>query len=165
MEPLPYDAWGRGEVRPSQIGFSGPRLPESQRSKIIENTLSTARVATEAPLSSLETALTVARIADEFRAQEIVVLDLRNVTPITDYFVIATATSGRQMQALADEVGRTLKGLGQRPLGVEGVEGTTWVLQDYGDVVLHVFNPESRKLYDLERLWADGVRVEWQPAR
>lgn len=107
----------------------------------------------------------MARIADEFRAQEIVILDLRNVTPITDYFVIATANSGRQMQALADEVGRVLKGLGQRPLGVEGVEGTTWVLQDYGDVVLHVFNPESRKLYDLERLWADGVRVEWQPTR
>lgn len=135
------------------------------RSEIIDTTLTAVRPETEASPSSLETALAIARVADEFRGQEIVVLDLRAVTPITDYFVIATATSGRQMQAMAVEVGRVLKEMGQRPLGVEGTESTTWVLQDYGDVVLHVFNPESRKLYDLERLWADGTRVDWLPAR
>ncbi len=95
------------------------------------------------------------------------VLDLRAITPITDYFVIVTANSGRQMLALADEVNRVLKAMGQPRLGVEGMDSSSWVLEDFGDVVLHVFLPEPRKMYDLERLWADGIRVDWRetPAR
>jgi ribosome-associated protein len=109
-------------------------------------------------------AVLIARIADEYRGQDVVVLDLRRITPIMDYFVITTATSSRQMLALAEEVNRTVKAHGQSRIGVEGLEGNTWVLEDFGDVVLHIFNADARKLYDLERLWADGERVEWRQA-
>ena len=91
-------------------------------------------------------------------------LDLTSVTPIVDYFVITTATSRRQMHAIADEVSRVLSGHGSRRLGQEGYEGESWVLQDFGDIVLHVFSPEARRVYDLERLWADAARVDWPAA-
>ena len=101
-----------------------------------------------------------ARVLDEFRGQETVVLDLTKVTPIVDYFIVTTATSSRQMRAIADEVSRVLKQQGSRPRGVEGQESGTWLLQDYGDIVVHIFTPETRKLYDLEHLWADAPRMD-----
>ena len=76
------------------------------------------------------------------------------------YFVIATGTSGRQMKALAEEVDRVLREHGSRPVGVEGKADSQWILHDFGDIVLHVFTPEARKLYDLEHLWGDGKRVK-----
>lgn len=111
---------------------------------------------------SLEHACMAARILDEFRGQDVVVLDLTKVTPIVDYFVMATGTSSRQMRAIGDEVSRVLKREGSRPIGVEGQETGTWILQDYGDIVVHLFTPETRKLYDLEHLWADAPRVDWK---
>jgi ribosome-associated protein len=114
---------------------------------------------------SLANAITAARIADELRGQNIVVLDLTELTSIVDFFVIVTGTSRRQMHAIADEVNRKLKGeLGNSRLSIEGyrTEGN-WILTDYGDVVLHVFTAEGRALYNLEQLWADAKRVEWQP--
>jgi ribosome-associated protein len=104
-----------------------------------------------------------ARIADEYRGKDIRVLDLTAVTPIFDFFVITTATSGRQMRAVVDEVDRVLTSEGSKRLGTEGTAATgTWILQDFGDIVLHVFTAEARKLYDLENLWADAVPVDWQ---
>ncbi|HID21377.1 MAG TPA: ribosome silencing factor [Planctomycetaceae bacterium] len=111
---------------------------------------------------SLKQACLVARIADEYKGRDILVLDLTGITPIVDYFVLATGTSRRQMHAVVEEVDRLLASLGSQRLGVEGYESSTWILQDYGDVVLHVFTPEARKLYDLEHLWADAPRVDWQ---
>jgi ribosome-associated protein len=114
--------------------------------------------------ASLANAITAARIADEDRGQNIVVLDLTGVTSIVDFFVIATATSQRQMHAIADDVNRKLKHEdGNRRISIEGyrTEGN-WILTDYGDVVLHVFTPEGRLLYNLEQLWADAPRIEWQ---
>jgi ribosome-associated protein len=90
------------------------------------------------------------------------VLDLTAVTPIFDFFVLTTASSVRQMRAIADEVDRVLGSEGSRPLGREGGESATWILHDFGDIVLHVFTAEARKLYDLENLWADAVPVDWQ---
>lgn len=101
-------------------------------------------------------------MADDYRGQNTVVLDLTAVTPIFDYFVVTTGSSPRQMRALADEVDRVLRQEGSARLGVEGYESSTWLLQDYGDVVLHVFAPESRGIYDLEHLWADAPRVDWR---
>ena len=101
-------------------------------------------------------------MADDFRGQDTVVLDLTEVTPIFDYFVITTGTSKRQMHAIADEAGRILKADGARRRGVEGSDSQSWILQDYGDVVLHVFSAESRRNYDLEHLWADARRVDWR---
>ena len=126
--------------------------------------------ATAAPRSkelyaaSLANALTAAHLADQLRGQNILVLDLTGVTAIVDFFIIATANSQRQAHAIADEVNRKLKHEdGNRRISIEGyrTEGN-WILTDYGDVVLHVFTPEGRLLYNLEQLWADAPRIEWQ---
>lgn len=76
--------------------------------------------------------------------------------------MITTATSARQMRAIVDEVDRVLTSEGSRRIGTEGATTGTWILQDFGDIVLHVFTAEARKLYDLENLWADAVAVDWQ---
>ena len=77
---------------------------------------------------------------------------------MSDYFVLASATNQRQSQAMADAVEETMKAKGRRPLSVEGYVGGSWILVDYGDVVAHVMNRESRGFYDLEGLWADAPR-------
>jgi ribosome-associated protein len=113
---------------------------------------------------SLANACTAARIADELRGQKIVVLDMTGITAIVDFFVIVTGNSRRQMHAIADEVNRKLKHEdGNRRISVEGyrTEGH-WILTDYGDVVLHVFTAEGRELYQLEQLWSDARRIDWQ---
>jgi ribosome-associated protein len=96
------------------------------------------------------------------RGRDTLVLDLTGVTPIVDYFVVTTGASGRQMRAIAEEADRVLRKLGSRPFGTEGDEGSSWILHDFGDIVLHVFSPEARKLYDLEHLWADAPQVDWK---
>jgi len=112
--------------------------------------------------ASIRQACLCAHIADEYRGKDTRVLDLTGVTPIFDFFVLTTATSARQMRAIADEVDRVLTAEGSRPLGTEGTTSATWILQDFGDIVLHVFAADARKLYDLENLWADAVPVDWQ---
>jgi ribosome-associated protein len=128
------------------------------------NTTLLDRASPAVELDGRELALLVARIADDYRGQDTIVLDLRKVTPIMDYFVITTANSARQMKGMAEEVNRAVKAHGQRRLGIEGLDGNTWVLEDFGDVVLHIFNADARKLYDLEHLWSDAVRVDWKEA-
>ncbi|MCA9023618.1 MAG: ribosome silencing factor [Planctomycetaceae bacterium] len=110
---------------------------------------------------SLENAVEVARICDAYRGRDTLVLDLTGITPICDYFVITTGTNRRQIHAIADEVNRVLKQSGTRRRGREGYDESSWVVQDYGDVVLHVFTPETRTLYDLENLWGDAPHVAW----
>jgi ribosome-associated protein len=112
--------------------------------------------------ASIRQACLCARIADEYRGKDTRVLDLTPVTPIFDFFVITTATSARQMRAVVDEVHRALVTEGSRPIGTEGATSGTWILQDFGDIVVHVFTADARKLYDLENLWADAVPVDWQ---
>jgi ribosome-associated protein len=111
---------------------------------------------------SLEDACQIARICEEYRGKETVVLDLTAVTPIMDYFVITTGNSVRQLHALADEVRVQMKSRGNKPPATEGYEESTWILQDWGDIVLHSFLPEARELYDLEGLWADAKQVDWR---
>lgn len=104
-----------------------------------------------------------AMTADELKGKETAVLNMTPATPIVDFFVVTTATSTRQMRAIADEVEKLMKAQGNRPrVGVEGRTSETWILQDYGDIVLHVFSPEGRELYDLEHLWADAPKVDWK---
>ena len=88
-----------------------------------------------------------------------VVLDLREIASFTDYFLITSGTNVRQVQAIADEVVEQLKKQGTKALRVEGYNTAEWVLVDYGDFILHVFEDKARKFYDLERLWRDAVRV------
>ncbi|MFQ5731577.1 MAG: ribosome silencing factor [Planctomycetaceae bacterium] len=110
----------------------------------------------------LETARICARVADELRGRETLILDLTRLTPIIDFFVITTGASGRQMHAIADEINRVLKAAGHRRLGREGVESNSWILLDFGDVVVHVFNEDARAKYDLEHLWADAGLIDWK---
>ncbi len=112
---------------------------------------------------ALQRARLCADIADEFRARDIVILDLTRLTPEFDYFVICTGNARRQMHAIVDEANKRMGQCGNRAIGQEGYNESEWILQDYGDVVLHVFLPEQRELYDLEHLWAEAPRVEWTP--
>ena len=89
-------------------------------------------------------------------------LDLTSLTPIVDYFVITSGNNRRQMHAVAEEVDRILASQGSKRIGLEGYRESSWILQDYGDIVLHVFDDESRKLYDLENLWGDAEQIDWQ---
>jgi ribosome-associated protein len=97
----------------------------------------------------------VAALLDK-KAEKLVVLNLAGLTAMSDYFVLATATSDRQSQALADAVEAALKTEGRRPLSVEGYQSGTWILLDYGDVVFHIFHDVARRFYGLERLWGDA---------
>jgi len=113
--------------------------------------------------SALETAAdTAARVrvavasALDLKAQDLKVLRLGPVSDFTDYFVICSGTSQRQVQAISDAILERLKKEGVRPFHVEGQQGGNWVLIDYGDLVVHVFQPEPREFYGLERLWADA---------
>jgi ribosome-associated protein len=111
---------------------------------------------------TLEQACLAARVLEDTRGQETLVLDLTQVTPIVDYFVVTTGASPRQMKAMAEEVHQVLKKSGSRRIGSEGEESSPWVLQDYGDLVIHIFTTDARKLYDLEHLWADATQVDWK---
>ena len=113
-------------------------------------------------LDGPELARFAARIAADNRAEDVVVLDLRGISPVADFFVIATATSDRQMRAIADEIEVKAKTLGQKPYGVCGYDSPTWLLIDYVDVVIHVFDEPHRKYYDLELLWGDAPRLAWE---
>lgn len=110
----------------------------------------------------LQRAALVARIADDHRGQNTVVLDLTEITSLFDYFVITSGTSRRQMHAVAEEVDRVQEDMGADRLGLEGYRESVWIVQDYGDIVLHVLTPEAREAYDLEGLWADAKRVDWE---
>ena len=101
----------------------------------------------------------IARIASDHKAEKIEVLDLRKLTSFTDYFVICTGNSDRQVKAIAGAIHADLKKDGRLPLGEEGIESGGWALIDYGDVVTHVFYREMRDHYKLESLWHDAPRV------
>jgi ribosome-associated protein len=92
-----------------------------------------------------------------------IVLDMREVTVITDYFLICNGTSSVHIRGIADQVMDDLEKQGVRPRGKEGYPGSTWVLLDYGDLVVHIFLEEQREFYSLERLWSDAHLVELSP--
>ncbi len=112
--------------------------------------------------SGEEFATELARMAADNHAEDVVVLDLRNLSAVADFFVIATGTSDRQMRAIADQVEEYGRKLGQRVYGRSGYENATWLLVDYVDVVLHLFDAERRQYYDLELLWGDAPRIDWE---
>lgn len=95
---------------------------------------------------------------------DVVLLSVGDLIAITDVFVIVTGTSRPHAQSLAENVEEKLRSLGRRPLREEGKREAEWVLLDYGDVVIHVFQPATRDFYGLERLWGDAPRIEWEPA-
>jgi ribosome-associated protein len=113
------------------------------------------------PERSLELALAAARTAADNRATDIVVLDLRELTSEFDFFVVATGTSRRQLHAISEEIDHTLEDdLGDRRMSVEGYNESRWILLDYGTVVIHLFDQETRDYYRLEDLWGQAPHVD-----
>jgi ribosome-associated protein len=104
----------------------------------------------------------VARLLDDSRCEHVLVLDLRRLSPVTDYFVIATGTSDRQIASVRDNVQALGRQDGQGPASSDGAEGGGWVVADFFDVVVHLFSPELRVYYDLESLWGDAPQVDWR---
>lgn len=114
----------------------------------------------EAKPRSLQLAELAARIADENRAKDVKILDLRGLTSVFDFFVIATGGSVRQLHAISDEVETAAREtLNDRKLGSEGYTQGGWVLIDFGDVVVHLFDADAREYYALEDLWGQAPRV------
>ena len=103
----------------------------------------------------------LARIAHDNKSENVVVLDLRGISQVTDYVLICTGTSERQMRAVAEQAMEYGKKVGERPYGVAGFDAASWILLDYVDVVLHVFAKTYRDYYDLELLLGDAPRIEW----
>lgn len=95
------------------------------------------------------------------KAEDLVVMDLRGIFDVTDFFVVATGSSDRQVEAIADAVEDATRGAGSKPMNVEGRERLHWVLLDYVDVVVHVMHPDERHKYQLERLWGDAGLVRY----
>ncbi len=111
-------------------------------------------------LETREYALLAAHAAAEKKATDVVVLDVGASLVITDYFVIATGSTDRQVRAIADEIEKQLKEAGLRTIGFEGEREAKWILLDFADIVVHVFQPDEREFYRLERLWSDAERVQ-----
>ncbi len=103
-----------------------------------------------------------AQICDEKKAKGIIVLDVRKITTISDYFIVCSTSNERQARAIADEMRVRLKEMGIREMGVEGLEDARWVRQDFGYIVIHLFHETQREFYDIEGLWADAKQVRWK---
>ena len=112
--------------------------------------------------SSAELAKMFARLADDKKAEEITILDLRGSTYVTDFFVIASGRNLRHLDAVAQEIELEASKLGIKPFGSSGKRTGRWILLDYVDVVVHLFEPAWRELYDLELLWGDVPRLDWR---
>ena len=111
-------------------------------------------------MDSRKLALLCRELADRRKAEDIVILDVRKVSSITDYFVIATGTSEPHLRAISDEIQDKLREEHDvRPRAVDGTLQTAWLVMDFFDVIVHVMRPDVRKLYDLETLWGDAARV------
>jgi ribosome-associated protein len=110
---------------------------------------------------ALRFAAEAARIARDNRTEDVVVLDLRGLSSIADFFVIGTGTSDRQMHAVLDLLEQHARTRGRRALHVADARSASWILADYVDVVIHLFDGEHRSYYDLDGLWGDAPRVEW----
>lgn len=94
------------------------------------------------------------------KGEDIRVLNIKEVSSCADYFVIVAGNSKKQIQALADNVEEKLSKVEKKPIGIEGYNDGTWILQDYNDIVVHIFSTEHRIFYDLERIWKDGIEIK-----
>ncbi len=116
------------------------------------------------PSSSRDKAFLCARALSDRKAGDLVLLEVKDLSSFTDYFLICSGNSDRQVQAIASHVEEKMDQRGFHPLGVEGKREGHWILLDYGDVVVHVFYQPVREFYDLERLWSEAPRMELPPA-
>lgn len=145
-----------------------PRKAASRRRRGLleaQDAVPTTAVARRAPGrvdSALEHARLAARIAEDNRARDVLLLDLRGATALVDFFVIATAGTRRQATSIAIEIDAEMKKRGERKLGIEGLEEGRWVLLDYGDFVVHLFAEDARTYYALEEIWGDAPQLAFR---
>lgn len=112
---------------------------------------------------SLQLALAAAQVAAEDRGKDILVLDMRDLTCIFDYFVIASGTSRRQLHAMSEDIDDKLEGdMSDKRMGIEGYKESSWILLDYGTVVIHLFEDSTRDYYAIEKLWGEAKHVPWE---
>lgn len=111
-------------------------------------------------LDAEQRATRIAQAAMDRRAEDVVVLDMRGLMSICDFFVVCNGRSRLHVEAIADEVEEQMREMGLRPWHREGIPDSSWVITDYGDVVVHIFEPEARVFYNLEGLWGDAPRLE-----
>ncbi len=104
------------------------------------------------------TQLTIAALEDK-KAEDIHIIDIREISVLADYFIIANGSNARQVQALTDHVEETLGRAGYPFRQIEGYDSANWILMDYGDIIVHIFDRENRLFYDLERIWRDGKAI------
>lgn len=136
-------------------------MEETKEKSLQRETVSVQVAESVTPFSEIdEDVRTALRGAADKKAFDLAALDLRGVAAFTEYFVIASGSNPRQTQAIADEIEERLKKSGTRPVRIEGYSSAEWILMDYGDFIVHVFDKEARGFYDLERLWRDAKRVE-----
>jgi ribosome-associated protein len=111
--------------------------------------------------NSYQFAIEVARILNDLKSENVVALDLRGVSSVTDFTIIATGTSERQLRGVAESIIEYGRKVGQKPYGYSGYENAAWVVVDFVDVVVHVFARPYRDYYDLELLWGDAPKLDW----
>ncbi|HEX8949239.1 MAG TPA: ribosome silencing factor [Dissulfurispiraceae bacterium] len=116
-------------------------------------------------IESKEKAIKAARASSDKKAKDIVILELKKLTVIADYFVVCSGESTTQVKAIVDHVEESLAKHGVKPGRVEGLGNARWVLLDYGDVIVHVFEEETRNYYELEKFWLDAPRTAWEESK
>ena len=137
-------------------------MEETQERSLQREAVKIEIAAQPTPFAELDPEVQLAiRCAADKKAFDLIALDLRDIASFTEFFIIASGSNQRQVQAIADDINEKLKAeLGSRPIRIEGYNSAEWVLLDYGDFVVHLFNGESREFYDLARLWRDARKVE-----
>jgi ribosome-associated protein len=137
-------------------------MEELQEKSLQRESVSIEIAVTQTPFTELDENVQLAiRCASEKKAMGIVALDLREIASFAEFFVICSGANQRQVQAISDEINEQLKKeLRARPVRIEGYNGAEWVLLDYGDFIVHIFDKDAREFYDLERLWRDAKKVE-----
>ncbi len=137
-------------------------MEETQEKSLQHETATIEIVEDVTPFDELDEEVKLAlHCAGEKKAFDIVALDLREIASFTEFFIIVSGANTRQVQAISDEIAEQLKEqLKSRPVRIEGYRGAEWVLLDYGDFIVHIFEKEAREFYDLARLWRDAKRVE-----
>ncbi|MCX7794114.1 MAG: ribosome silencing factor [Thermodesulfovibrionales bacterium] len=113
----------------------------------------------------MDKARKVYELASDKKARDIVILELKDLTILTDYFIICSGDSTTQVRAIVEHIEERLGKAGLKPLSIEGLSYSHWVLMDYGDIIIHVFEEETRHYYELEKLWLDAPRIEVAKAR
>jgi len=137
-------------------------MEETQERSLQREAVKIEIAETPTPFTELDPDVQLAiRCASDKKAFDMIALDLRGIASFTEFFIIVSGANQRQVQAIADEINEQLKKLlSTRPVRVEGYASGEWVLVDYGDFIVHIFNNEAREFYDLARLWRDARKVE-----